>query len=168
MLEGKKGKKQAFIKQAGRQQLFIVSFDCPNTLLRTLIISWTLLPGFSNQSCNSKLPFYVNFISSSRVGMRRVKMVQNISIERKLSKFCEVVNSSIFIWVRVFKNGPGTICGRQPLKILNFTFLKGCLPQILIGPLLNTLTHSQHCITPKLIMGAEPNLCKSVSHFHSK
>ena len=32
-------------------------------------------------------------------------------------------------------NGPGKICGRQPLKILK---RKGCLPHILLGPFLNT------------------------------
>ena len=48
-------------------------------------------------------------------------------------------------WNKVFKNGPSKICGRQPLKNLNgygclskqypFKFLKGCLLQILLGPL---------------------------------
>ena len=33
----------------------------------------------------------------------------------------------------VLKNGPSKICGRQPLK--------GCLPQILRGPFVNTLIH---------------------------
>ena len=47
-----------------------------------------------------------------------------------------------------FKNGPNKICGRQPLKNLSdmvclgrpyhFKFFKGCLPQILLGSLLNT------------------------------
>ena len=41
-----------------------------------------------------------------------------------------------YIWVKVFKNGSSKTCGRQPLKKL-----KGCLPQSLLGPLLNTLTH---------------------------
>ena len=41
-------------------------------------------------------------------------------------------------WVKVFKNGPSKICGRQPLKVF-----KGYLPQILLGPFLNTLTLSQ-------------------------
>ena len=50
-------------------------------------------------------------------------------------------------WVKVFKNGPNKICGRQPLKSLkqyvlpyHFKFFKGSLPQILLGPLLNALT----------------------------
>ena len=52
-----------------------------------------------------------------------------------------------YIWVKVFKNGPSKICGRQPLKnlviwsALHFKFFKGCLPKILVGPFLNTLTH---------------------------
>ena len=55
------------------------------------------------------------------------------------------------IWDKVFKNGPSNICGRQPFKNLkgygllsrpyHFKFFKGCLPQILLGPFLNTLSH---------------------------
>ena len=41
-------------------------------------------------------------------------------------------------WDKVFKNGPIKICGRQPLK--NFKGYKGGLPQILLGPFLNTLS----------------------------
>ena len=41
------------------------------------------------------------------------------------------------IWDEVFKNRPSKICGRQSLKILYHT----CLPQILLGPFLNTLPH---------------------------
>ena len=41
--------------------------------------------------------------------------------------------------VKVFKNGPSKICGRQPLKNLGDMvrlrkFFKGCLPQIFFGP----------------------------------
>ena len=60
--------------------------------------------------------------------------------------FC---NSKCIIWVKVFKNWPSKICDRQPLKILklwsrpyHFKFFKGCLPQMLLGPFLNTLTHT--------------------------
>ena len=38
------------------------------------------------------------------------------------------------IWVKVFKNGPSNICGRQP-------FVEDCLPQILLGPFSNTLNY---------------------------
>ena len=48
----------------------------------------------------------------------------------------EFVDILCNIWGKVFKNGPIEICGRQPLKNLH----KGCLPQILLGPFLNTLT----------------------------
>ena len=50
------------------------------------------------------------------------------------------------IWDNVFKNGPIKICGTQPLKNLRdmvclSRFFKGCLPQILLDPFLNTLSH---------------------------
>ena len=49
---------------------------------------------------------------------------------------------------QVVKNGPIKICRRQPLKKLKkyglltypFKFSKGSLPQILLGPFLNTLS----------------------------
>ena len=42
----------------------------------------------------------------------------------------------------MFKNEPSKIFGLQPLKILNhFKLSKGCLPKILLGPFLNTLSH---------------------------
>ena len=45
-------------------------------------------------------------------------------------------------WDKVFKNGPSKIYGRQPLKdfLKAVRFFKGCLPQILPGPFLNTLS----------------------------
>ena len=56
------------------------------------------------------------------------------------------------IWVRVFKNGPSKISGRHPLKNLkgyglpqqtiSLQIFKGRLPQILLGPFLNTLSHT--------------------------
>ena len=61
----------------------------------------------------------------------------------------------MFIWIKVFKNGPSKVCGRQPLKNLRWKqtislqILKGYLSQILLGPFLNTLTHimnrNSHC-----------------------
>ena len=52
-------------------------------------------------------------------------------------------SSERYTWVRVFKNGPNKICGRQPYNKfeVHFKFFKGCLPQFLLGPFLNTLTH---------------------------
>ena len=56
------------------------------------------------------------------------------------------------IWGKVFKSGPSKICGRQPFKKFEkgivclgrpypFKFFKGCLPQILFGSLLSTLSY---------------------------
>ena len=36
------------------------------------------------------------------------------------------------IWDKVFKNGASKICGSRPYP---FKFFKGCLPQILVGPM---------------------------------
>ena len=48
-----------------------------------------------------------------------------------------------YIRVKVFKNEPSKISGRQPLKNLkDYGLLStGCLPQILLSPFLNTLSH---------------------------
>ena len=52
------------------------------------------------------------------------------------------------IWVKVFESRSSKICKRQPLINLadhyHFKFFKGCLPQILLGPFLNTLTYINH------------------------
>ena len=54
------------------------------------------------------------------------------------------ISFRVIKWDKVFKNGPSKICGRQSLKNLNrpypLKFFKGCLPQILLGPVLNTLS----------------------------
>ena len=42
------------------------------------------------------------------------------------------------------QHGPNKTCGRQPLKTkltISLQIFKGCLPQILFDPFLNTLTH---------------------------
>ena len=45
----------------------------------------------------------------------------------------------------IFENGPSKICEKQSLKIwrdmVGFRQSKGCPPQILLGPFLNTLCH---------------------------
>ena len=46
-------------------------------------------------------------------------------------------------WVKVLKNGQSKICGRQPVclgRAYHFKFFKVYLPQVLLGPFLNTLT----------------------------
>ena len=49
------------------------------------------------------------------------------------------------IWDKVLKSKPSKICERQPLKNLKGYGLlkqtKGYLPQILLGPLFNILSH---------------------------
>ena len=46
------------------------------------------------------------------------------------------------MWVKVFKNRPSKICGRQHLKNFKSTSnILNCLPQFLLGPFLNALTH---------------------------
>ena len=69
---------------------------------------------------------------------------------RLLCKHFPMLKMFSFKWITLFKNGPSKICGRQPLKNFrdivclsrpyHFKFFKGCLPQILLGPFLNTLT----------------------------
>ena len=63
-----------------------------------------------------------------------------------LNKWSNFNSSLIYILVKVFKNGPSKICGRQPLKDLKWydlhiKFFKDWLLQILLGPFLNTLTY---------------------------
>ena len=52
----------------------------------------------------------------------------------------------MIIWDKIFKSGPSKICGRQPLKPFQngMVFFKGCLPQILLCPFLNTFSHMWH------------------------
>ena len=63
----------------------------------------------------------------------------------------------------MFKSEPSKICGRQPLKNLkrygllkqtiSFKFFKGCLLQILLGPLLNTLFQITFTVRAKVLVG---------------
>ena len=70
--------------------------------------------------------------------IRKVQFFSNIII------YDNITNMTL-IWNKVFKNGTSKICGRQPLTIwsdmvcLSFQIFKGCLPQILLVPFLNTL-----------------------------
>ena len=77
--------------------------------------------------------------------------LQNLFPGRLSLTFFTRLNFTNCIWVKVFKSGPRKICGSQPLKNLKcysllksrpyyFKFFKGCLPQILLGPSLNTFT----------------------------
>ena len=77
--------------------------------------------------------------SLGKVNLRRRDIYSNLW-SRKL-------NNQGFIWDKVFKNGPSKICERQPLKNLpkqtyHFKLFKGCLPQVLLSPFLNILSHT--------------------------
>ena len=63
----------------------------------------------------------------------------------KVEKILAVWNVlCVYLWGKVFKNGPafkkfeGVWSAGRPHS---FKFFKGCLPQILPGPFLNTLSH---------------------------
>ena len=51
----------------------------------------------------------------------------------------------IYIWGKVFKNGPSKICGRNlwsaSVEHITSKFPQKALPQILPGPFLNTFPH---------------------------
>ena len=75
---------------------------------------------------------------------------------KKTWKYFKTVKqpSFIYIWGNILKNGLSRIYGRQLLKNLKWYGLfkqtislqifKGCLPQILLGRFLNTLSHLLH------------------------
>ena len=51
----------------------------------------------------------------------------------------------IYIWGKVFKNGPSKICGRNlwsaSVEHITSKFPQKALPQILLDPFLNTFPH---------------------------
>ena len=60
----------------------------------------------------------------------------------------EMFKILVYMWDKIFKNGTSKICGRQPFKILKWYGLllvdytpEDCLPQILLGAFMNTLSH---------------------------
>ena len=64
------------------------------------------------------------------------------------------------IWDKVFKNGSGKIFERQPLKnlkVYSFKFFKSCLPQILFGPFLNTLSQIIYRFITFLVYSTDEN-----------
>ena len=92
---------------------------------------------------------------------------------------------TIFIWGKVFKNGPSEICGIPPLKNLkavfhkicfsrpyHFKFFKGCLQQISLGPFLNSRPYHfkflKGCL-PEISLGPFLNTlsqsCKQISRY---
>ena len=79
----------------------------------------------------------------------------------------KIINYKMYIWDKVIKNGPSKVCGRQPYPY-PFEFFKGCLPQILLGPFLNTLTHIQwqtvqSCMSTSITFHVNLNILKYLS-----
>ena len=69
---------------------------------------------------------------------------------------CRLVYGTWYIiWKKVFKNGPSKICWRQPQQTISLQIFKGCLPYILLGPLLNTLSHIRLYVMEFLYMFIE-------------
>ena len=65
--------------------------------------------------------------------------------------FLQIITTNLnIIWVKVFKNVPSKICGRQQAVHITSNFFKGCLPQILLGPFLNTLTQIWYWQNPSI------------------
>ena len=90
-------------------------------------------------------------------GLERSKQqnhTKNEAFVRYETGFEKTLSDIPYIWDKVFQSGPSKICGRQPLKnlkgygLLKWTIslqiFKGCLSPILLGPLLNTLSHMNH------------------------
>ena len=80
----------------------------------------------------------IHAYTSNLKKMSNIDAQQSFCVRFALFYFPEESSQS-FTWDKVFKNGPSKICGKQRLKYMKF--LKGCLPQILLGPFLNTLSH---------------------------
>ena len=63
------------------------------------------------------------------------------------TKWVNMVYTSNSIWGKVFKNGPSKICGQPLSRPCPLRLFKICLPEVSLGPFLNTLSiyteHSQ-------------------------
>ena len=84
---------------------------------------------------------------------RLVAVLKNIILfvllERRSTHIARITIETIIL-DKVFKNGPSKICRRQPLKNFkwygrpyHFNLFKDSLPQIVLGPFLNTLSQLQ-------------------------
>ena len=72
---------------------------------------------------------------------------------------CRYLQVSIWYMVhyleKSIKNGPSKICWRQPQQTISLQIFKSCLPYILLGPLLNTLSHIRLYVMEFLYMFIE-------------
>ena len=55
------------------------------------------------------------------------------------TKWVNMVYTSNSIWGKVFKNGPSKICGQPLSRPCPLKLFKICLPEVSLGPFLNTL-----------------------------
>ena len=128
-----------------------------------MVVCWNFEKGFQHNALVcfantvTKLFGKTFYSSLSMPNWRILQKNQQISIWKKTNKIWSDK------WDKVFKNGPSKICGRQPLKNLKgygllkqadhtypFKFFKGCLSQILLGPLLNTRTQTKVLVALKI------------------
>ena len=82
------------------------------------------------------------------------------------------------IGVKLFKNGPSKICARHIACLSrpdHFRFFKGCPPNILLGPFLNTLSHIHGIIDgrlppppPEIVLPPPPYSDMSPQHHFKK
>ena len=73
--------------------------------------------------------------------------------------------------IQVFKSRPSKICGRHSLKNLKgqaipFNFFKSCLPQILLGPFLNTELHFRLWLDANFTMDFMISIRKKLKRFN--
>ena len=110
-------------------------------------VIWKFTFGWG-QKCGQPIRFHNSWVNCILRKFGSISLIFACSIKLSISIVMEHIkfNLRLFCYVRcyllsqmvkLFKNGPSKICGRQPY---HFSFFKHCLPQILLGPFLNTLT----------------------------
>ena len=85
-----------------------------------MLDKWFMLP-----CLNMKLHFFINIHVWKILGWNMLVICLTTSNEQiKLLVICKekCMWRRNIIWVKVFKNGPSKICGRQPLKIFTWSF----------------------------------------------
>ena len=59
-----------------------------------------------------------------------IAISSNVNIEFDVALFLAIL---MIMWVKVFKNGPSIICGRQPLKYFTWSIVEYLDPTFTIG-----------------------------------
>ena len=111
-----------------------------NTLNKN-VVNETCEPVFQNEFAESTvvstIPFSITTSETKRTlafenQLHRMSRNNAVCVR---TRFHRLIKN---IWDKVFKTGPSKINLSRPLP---FNFFKGCLPQVLLGPLLNTFSH---------------------------